>query len=251
MTRALALVTISIAALLAAVPARAQTIANQIVADLSSREIDITTGFVGTDLLLFGAMHGSGDIVVVVRGPVGSEVVRRKERVAGIWVNRDSFSFANVPSFYRVATTRPLDEVAPIELRRKLQIGLDALRIEEELLAPPKLVSEYRAALIRALDRQEFFRREVGRVGFVEGGLFRTTIGFPANVRTGMYGVEVYLFRDGALISRKETPLRVRKVGLEAQIFRFAHDNSALYGIIAIAIALVAGWFAGVVFRKT
>ena len=79
--------------------------AQPLVADLSSHEISITTGFSGTELLLFGATEGEGDIVVVVRGPAGPATVRRKSRVLGIWINTDSVRFEGVPSFYRVASS--------------------------------------------------------------------------------------------------------------------------------------------------
>jgi hypothetical protein len=39
-----------------------------LVADLSAHEISITTGFTGTELILFGATEGEGEVVVVVRG---------------------------------------------------------------------------------------------------------------------------------------------------------------------------------------
>jgi hypothetical protein len=68
------------------VPSRAP--AQPLVADLSSHLITITSSYTGTDLLLFGAVEQGGDVIVVVHGPTEPLVVRRKERVAGVWVNR-------------------------------------------------------------------------------------------------------------------------------------------------------------------
>src|SRR3546814_79845 len=59
----------------------------ELVADLSDHEVAITTGFTGAELLLFGAVEGEGQIVVVVTGPRQTTTVRRKARVAGIWMN--------------------------------------------------------------------------------------------------------------------------------------------------------------------
>ena len=39
--------------------------AESLVADLSSHLVAITTGFTGTDLLLFGAMDAEGDVVMI------------------------------------------------------------------------------------------------------------------------------------------------------------------------------------------
>jgi hypothetical protein len=79
MPRVMAILCLIVAAL-AASPARAQPL----VFDLSSHLIAITTGFSGTELLLFGATEGEGDVIVTLRGPETTAVVRKKSRVAGI-----------------------------------------------------------------------------------------------------------------------------------------------------------------------
>src|SRR3954468_6949844 len=92
-----------------------------LVADLSSHLVAITTGFSGTDVLLFGATNGPGDIAVVVRGPAEDAVIRRKGRAGPIWVNADQITWREVPSYYRVASSRPLDEFAPQTLLSRYQ----------------------------------------------------------------------------------------------------------------------------------
>ncbi|CAN0450670.1 unnamed protein product, partial [Discosporangium mesarthrocarpum] len=69
-------------------------------------------------------------------------------------------------------------------------------------------------------------------------------------VPIGDYQVTVHLFKNGEHVSSENTPLTVQKVGLEAQIYDFAHNHAAWYGAIAIIIALMAGWLAGVIFRR-
>ena len=68
---------LGLVALLALALPIGQARAQALVADLSDHFIAITTGFVGADVLLFGAIEGDGDVVVVLRGPSGKEVVRR------------------------------------------------------------------------------------------------------------------------------------------------------------------------------
>jgi uncharacterized protein (TIGR02186 family) len=189
-------------------------------------------------------------VVVVVRGPARREVVRRKERVAGIWLNGTAVTFDHVPGFYFVATSRPLDRVAPAETLAHLQIGVETLKLEARGAATPKLAAEFHAGLLGAKQASRLYSRKPGTVSVQGGRLFRTSIRFPANVPTGVYSAEVHLFRDGRPISVSKTPVIVRKAGIEARIYDFAHEQSALYGIVAIVIALVAGWLAGVVFRK-
>ena len=225
---------------------------NALVADLSEHLVAITTGFAGANVLLFGAVDGPGDVVVVVRGPARSLIMHRKSRLAGIWVNTASMTFDSVPSFYATAASRPLAEIAGAVVRARNQIGLDSLPLPlPHAKASENIANEWRAALKRNKQRQGLYTSAVGRVSFLGNQLFRTDIFFPANVPTGAYQVQVYLLRDGEVVGAQTTPLVVSKIGLEAEIFDFAHNQSALYGVIAILVALMAGWLAHVAFRKS
>jgi uncharacterized protein (TIGR02186 family) len=222
--------------------------ARALVVDLSNKEIGITANFSGTELLLFGAVEGKGDIAVVVRGPKRREVVRRKGRIAGIWINTDSLAFENVPAFYWIATTRKLEDMAPPALLASLELGERRLKIvAQDTSARAK---GFHDALLRNKRKLGLFGGATGRVKILEDRLFRTSVTFPANVPTGIYKVEVFLFRNNRLIGSSIRPLLVHKAGIEAEIFNFAYQHAAWYGIIAIVIALMAGWAAGMVFRK-
>ena len=233
-------------------PARA---VEPLVADLSSHLVAITTGFVGTDVLLFGAIDAvnskSGtDVVVVVRGPHHGGTVRRKARTGGIWINSGSAKVDDAPSFYRVAATRPLDEIASAAILDRHQIGLDHLAIGIGTKDPGADPAEYRKALIRLKQRQELYGDKVQDIGMLSQRLFRTDMHFPANVPVGTYMVEVYLIADGQVVSAQTTPLVVSKVGIGADIYDFAHQQALAYGIIAILLAVAAGWLAAVAFKR-
>ena len=230
------------------VPAPASS--QSIVTDLSTREVAISTGFTGAELLLFGATEGFGDIVVTVVGPKRDEIIRRKERVAGIWVNGTSVTFQNAPAYYRTAASKPLSEIAAPEVLEKLQIGSSRIDLSTRSSRGAETILEFRDAFIRSKKRQALYSEDISDIKITRGRLFRSTIPFPVSVPIGTYEVTVHLFKHGRLVSSEKTPLTVQKVGLEAQIYDFAHDHAAWYGLIAIAIALVAGWLAGVIFRR-
>ncbi len=89
-------------------------------ADVSARNIAVTSSFNGTEIVIFGAIDGSQqpspesgyyDVIIVVEGVPGRLVVRRKGNVAGLWLNTASAIFDNVPSYYAIASTRPIDEI--------------------------------------------------------------------------------------------------------------------------------------------
>ncbi|UUX49411.1 TIGR02186 family protein [Nisaea acidiphila] len=227
--------------------------AQDLIADLSSHRVDITTGFTGADLLLFGSVDDTGDIVVTVTGPKEQVTVRRKNRVAGIWMNTRSVTFGGVPNFYAVAANRPLEEIAAPEVLARQEIGADHLRLRaqsdrRELSRDEE--AEFREALIRRKRAQGLYAESPGDVTVIASKLFRTQVHFPATLATGVYTAVVYLIRDGRVVHAQTTPLVVEKVGVGAEVYAFAHNRSATYGIAAIIIAVVAGWLAAAVFRK-
>ncbi len=224
-----------------------------LVADLSNHHVAITTGFTGTDVLLFGAVEGKGDIVVVITGPPETVVVRNKQRIAGIWINAESVKFEGVPNFYAVASSRPLDEITSPDILETQQIGPQNVATTtgaDDRARPAKEIEQFRAALIRNKQRSGLYSVEPEHIGIVSDRLFRTQIRFPSNMATGNYTAVVYLFRKGEAVQAVSTPILVEKVGIGAEIYSFAHNQSALYGIAAIVIAVFAGWLGGVIFRK-
>lgn len=245
MARIFAAVALLMAAV-AAGPARAQPL----VFDLSSHLIAITTGFSGTELLLFGATEGEGDVIVTLRGPETTAVVRKKTRVAGIWINTERMSFTGAPAFYRVAASRPLEQIAPPPLRARHQIGLENLRMTPPDEARPAEIQTFHAGLLRNQEARGLYASEPGRVSFLGPRLFRTRVVLPANVPPGAYTAEVLLVRNGQVIAAQATPMFVSKIGLGAEVYEFAHRHAALYGILAILLAVLSGWGAGVAFRR-
>ncbi|CAA7614079.1 conserved exported hypothetical protein [Candidatus Terasakiella magnetica] len=245
--KAAILLLLSCVGLLNAASARA---VEPLVADLSSHLVAITTGFAGTDVLLFGATEGEGDVVVVVRGPNRPETLRRKARTGGIWINSGNAVVENAPSFYLVAATRPLEDLASTVILDRHQIGIDHLDLSIRVKDAGSDLSEYRKALMRLKQRKGLYTDRVHEIGLLSQRLFRTDVHFPANVPVGTYMVEVYLIDKGQVVSAQTTPLVVSKIGIGADVFDFAHQQAAAYGIIAIALAAAAGWLAAVAFKR-
>ncbi|MDH3472066.1 MAG: TIGR02186 family protein [Rhodospirillales bacterium] len=226
-------------------------IAQPLVVDLSDHRVAITTGFSGAEVLAFGAIDEPGEVVLVVHGPLRPVTMHRKARIAGIWINTASMTFDQAPSFYAVASSRPLDEIASPSVLARNQIGIENLRLElPRAKASPNVAKAWRDALIRTHQNIDLYGSEVARIGFLGSRLFSTRVRFPANVPTGTYRATTYLFVDGRVESAQTTPLIISKAGLEADIFDFAHQQGALYGAIAILVALMAGWLAHIAFRK-
>lgn len=235
--------------LLIAIPA----MADDLDIDLSKPDVRLDVSFKGSELLLFGAKDIEADVVVVVRGPGTDTSVRFKERIAGIWVNTDEVIFGDAPSYYAMASTKPVDFILPKEVLVREKIGANNLHLPIKAApdgADEKSIQNFKDGLIRNMVAKGLYTAETGEIGLVGKQLFRTNLWFPANVHVGDYTVETFLVKDGRIESRKSTNLEVHKVGVEAEVYNFAHEHALLYGLLAIFIAVVAGWAADAVFKK-
>ena len=231
----------------------------RISADLSAYEIQISSSFAGTSLILFGSIDGiepspvnrnEWDVVVVVRGPDVPVTVRRKERLAGVWVNRTAVTFLNVPSYYFVASSRPLDAITTEWALRRNGVGVTNLNLLPMSRPVSAELEDFREAVIRT-QREEGLIDDAPRgVTFRSDTLFRTEIAFPAKVPVGQYRVEVHLLKNGLFVDAQSLPLFVNKTGIERTIFELAHETPLLYGILAVVIALAAGYLASLPFRR-
>ncbi|MBM86591.1 MAG: hypothetical protein CMM47_11280 [Rhodospirillaceae bacterium] len=224
-----------------------------LIADLSSHHVAITTGFTGAEVLLFGAVDGAGDVVVIITGPPETVVVRQKQRIAGVWANAADIAFTGVPNFYAIASTRPLEEIATTDIRQLQQIGAENIKFKPARrngLISNQEFAQFRKALIRNKAAEGLFMTKPASVTLMSNRLFSTRVNFPTNMATGTYTAVVYLFREGSSLQAFSTPILVEKVGFGAEVFKFAHRHSALYGIAAIIVAIFAGWLGSVIFRK-
>jgi uncharacterized protein (TIGR02186 family) len=166
-------------------------------------------------------------------------------------VNTRELTFTNVPSFYAVAASRPIEDMVSPATALLYRLGIASLKLSAAAPAPPRVVDPFREALERKQQEAGLFSDRVGKVDFLGERLFRTTLSFPANVPTGTYLVEVFLIRDKDVVSGQTTPLVVSKVGIDAEVSAFSYRLPGLYGAIAVLTAMVAGWLASLPLRGT
>ncbi len=243
----------------AATPDETPSVAPETVqSDISTREIAIQSNFTGVEILVFGSIDfsdsrtpsgGTYDVIAVVRGPTEPVVVRRKERVAGIWVNGPGKIYSNVPGFYAVLSSRPIRAIASDETLRNLDIGLSELDVGRDTTETP-LEQSFHSAMIRLMEEKNLFQEDDDGVEFVGRSLFRANVALPVDVPTGRYTVDVYLFRDGAVASKSQGSLEVTKAGIEALLHWLAVQHPFVYGLLGILIAGLAGLMGWYAFRR-
>ncbi|MER8914135.1 TIGR02186 family protein [Mesorhizobium sp. M0761] len=255
----------SAAALLIAValPAAAQSpnpLPEGIQIGLSTDAVSITAGFSGADLTIFGSLEnpdplvarqGRYDVIVVLEGPPRPVVVRRKDRVLGVWVNLESETFENVPVSYSVATTRPLQDITEPISYKQLSLGASNLYMQPaEVTDSPATIEEFTVALRERKAATGLYSENVGGVQFLSQNLFRATVRLAPNVPVGTHKARAFLFKSGLFLKESSAQLEIRKSGFEQSIFRVAHDYSFLYGVFSVSLAMITGWLGRLIFRR-
>jgi uncharacterized protein (TIGR02186 family) len=232
-------------------------------ADVSTRSLEVTTGFTGHEIIVFGAIDNSQspqdyagyyDVVVVVEGTPFPLVVRKKSDVAGVWMNTSAITFSSVPSYYAIASTKPIEEIAGPAVLERHAIGFQHIKMtpspgsrrtfkDHELAA-------FRAAVVRLKKELNLYVIEPNGVTFTGRSLFRSTIALPANVPVGPLVARTYLFLNGEVISAHIARVTLQRAGVERVVHNFAFIYPMSYGLIAVLIAVISGLLASAYFRR-
>lgn len=242
---------------LAARPAAAETL----IAATSTTQVAITSNFSGTELTVYGSVErdtttvsraGRYDIAVMLVGPRHAVVTRRKDRVLGLWVNRQSRVY-DAPSFYTVATTRPIADLATPAQLATHQIGIDQLLLPETVPGGVEVSADapgFRAAFLDLQRKAGLYSEYPSAVRLLGPHLFSVTLPIPAEVPVGHYIARVLLLADGSPLAEHVSDVVVSKTGFEAQVADLAAHHGVIYGLAAVLIALFTGWIGGVMFRR-
>ena len=224
-----------------------------LIIDSSTSEVKVSSSFIGTDVMVFGTANDKDDIIVVITGPTETAIVRKKGRVSGIWINKEKLEFREIPGFYAIASTRPLSEITETDELKKQKIGIHNVITTASLNSKDKNIKTFKSfkdALVRGQKTKGLYLDMPLTIDVVSKRLFKTTFHFPNNMTTGIYTVKVFSFQKKRLVSMVSKTISVEKIGIGADVFKFAKEQSALYGLLAILIAVLSGWVASVIFRK-
>jgi uncharacterized protein (TIGR02186 family) len=225
----------------------------RLVATLAPSTISIASSFSGGTVVLFGAIELDGalrrdyDVVATVIGPRQTVVARKRERVAGVWINRTSRTFVGIPSFYGVFASRPFDAISDAETLQKQRIGFNYAVAVQQGIDPKDVFLEN---LVQIRTSEQLYNEQARAVTFLSPTAFRVEIPLPQNVLVGRYEVELALFSNDAVIAQTTSSFNVVKVGVEEFVVDASVDNSLLYGLATMMMALLTGWLASIAFRK-
>jgi uncharacterized protein (TIGR02186 family) len=229
-----------------------------LVPDISARQVQIRYSFTGAQLLLFGAVVYPGgrppdrqvDIAVVLRGPVQPILVREKEKIAGIWMNADSNRFRSAPSFYAVASSRPIGDLLDERTAAIYELGLHNLQLSPGGGALPEKERRFEAGLLDLRSRHGLYSEYPHGIEINGGVLYRAVITIPSQVPVGTYTAETFLIDRHKVIAVATRDIQIDKSGFERYVALAARRHRFFYGLTCVFLSLFLGWAAAAVFRR-
>ncbi len=229
-----------------------------LVPDVSQHEIVVQQGFTGAELLLFGAILSpegtpagqNYDIVVVLEGPTRPIVLRQKQRVAGVWINTSSTTFQSAPSFYAMASTRPIRSIVDDQTAAIYELGLPFLQLSPTGSIDPASQQRFATGLVGLMSRQGLYHQDEAGVSVSSRVLYRAHMALPSNVATGSYTAETFAISHGRVVASAISRVEVRKAGFERAIADFSNHDALLYGLFVVAASVAMGWLAGRLFAR-
>jgi len=229
-----------------------------LVPEVNQNRVEVRQGFTGADLLLYGAVidpegargDATYDIVVVLKGPTEPIRLREKERIAGMWMNSQSTDFRSAPSFFAVASSRPVEEIVDERTAAIYELGTDFIQLSPSGVIEPEEQARFASGLVEMRERLGLYKEDPDGVRIKEEVLYQARIALPSNVAIGNYTAETFAIANGRVLASATADIEVVKVGLEGQVVYAAQRYSLLYGLGAIVLSLSMGWLAGRLFAR-
>jgi uncharacterized protein (TIGR02186 family) len=224
----------------------------------TKREVDIGLMYNGDYIYFFGSVpDASADVIVKLTSTDNVPLsVNRKGKVALMWMNVKQFTVTGLPLLYKIHSTRPINQILSSDLASELGIGYDVLKKRMRLKLvrgqaepdDPEVVFD---GILRIKREANLYNIDEKRIEITGGKLFKHYFRFPSAAKEGAYRAESYVFKDGKLIAKGVDEVVIQKKGIEAAFTNLAHKHPAVYGTIALAVALGMGLFVGFIFKRS
>jgi uncharacterized protein (TIGR02186 family) len=224
-----------------------------VISDIDRSDIELSTRFDGTSLLVFGAISPGNDrasLLVEVVGPSTSVDVRKKVQLWGIWVNKKIAQFRGIPSFYQISISNSehpkLKEIEYQKLKSIFYDYLETISISENENSAGKYQNEL-TRLKKKLGNLITFEEEIN---VIDNKLFSYKVNLPKKIYPGIYKIKMTLIdQEGIELSKSEQNVNVSKVGLQEFLSSNSKNSPVFYGLFSVIIALFLGFSAAQLFR--
>ena len=220
--------------------------------DISENNIKIETNFIGKEVIIFGILNDDQETIMTIKGPEKNALIQKKERILGFWFNTKKITYNQIPSIFFIASSNEIEDILPTSTIIKEELSFDYLL--ENKTSQRNFISDisldtWKSNFVRIKKNKNLFKEY--EIENIDNKLFQTRIFFPAKSIPGEYKVNVYQIKDNLILNNKEKVITLKKSGIGNQIYNFAHKNAAAYGLFAIIFAVLSGFLAATLFRRS
>ena len=224
-----------------------------VISDIDRSDIELSTRFDGTSLLVFGAILPGDDrasLLVEVVGPSTSVDIRKKVQLWGIWVNKKIAQFRGIPSFYQISISNSehpiLKEIENQKLKSIFYDYLETTSISEN----ENSAEQYHNELTRLKKKLGNLSTFEEKIDVIDNKLFSYKVNLPKKIYPGIYKIKMTLIdQEGIQLSKSEQNVNVSKVGLQEFLSSNSKNSPVFYGLFSVIIALFLGFSAAQLFR--
>ena len=220
--------------------------------DISENNIKIETNFVGKEVIIFGILNDDHETIMTIKGPEKNALIQKKERILGFWFNTKKITYNQIPSIFFIASSNEIEDMLPTSTIIKEELSFDYLlenKISQRNFISDISLDTWKNNFVRIKKNKNLFKEY--EIENIDNKLFQTRIFFPAKSIPGEYKVNVYQIKDNLIVNNKEKVITLKKSGIGNQIYNFAHKNAAAYGLFAIIFAVLSGFLAATLFRRS
>ena len=220
--------------------------------DISENNIKIETNFIGKEVIIFGILNDNQETIMTIKGPEKNALIQKKERILGFWFNTKKITYNQIPSIFFIASSNEIKDILPTSTIIKEELSFDYLL--ENKTSQRNFISDisldtWKDNFVRIKKNKNLFKEY--DIEKIDNKLFQTRIFFPAKSIPGEYKVNVYQIKNNLILNNKEKIITLKKSGVGSQIYNFAHKNAAAYGLFAIIFAVLSGFLAATLFRRS
>ena len=220
--------------------------------DISEDNIKIETNFTGKEVIIFGILNDGQETIMTIKGPQKNAVIQKKERILGFWFNTKQITYNEIPSVFFIASSKNIEDILPASTIIKEELSFNYLlenKTSQRNFISDVSLENWKDNFVRINKNKNLFKKY--NVEKIDNKLFQTRIFFPAKSIPGEYKVNVYQIQNNLILNNKEKIITLKKSGVGSQIYNFAHNNAAAYGLFAIIFAIMSGFLAATLFRRS
>jgi uncharacterized protein (TIGR02186 family) len=213
--------------------------------------VDITTDFTGADIKAFGAVSGSGELIIKVVGPQQEVTLSREKQFGPFWIGGGRVNVEGAPSLLYLYATKPIASILPPAEQEKYGLRLEGVPVRIEPQLKPAAARDWRKSFFRLEEKKGRYLEDDRAIKVYGSRLFVTDIPLPSDLQVGTYEIEALLVQSGMVIGHNAGHFEVREVGIERWVWNTAHDHSWLFGAIFTLAVMLLGMILNAIFHRS